>query len=102
MLTWVGDDGLLTSDVADDVAERVAVLAALSRLSEGDREVLILVAWFGLSPAQAAQVLGCTTATYFVRIHRARRRLESALASGGEPIATRPAPTTLVPKESVR
>ena len=31
--------------------------------------------------AQAAKVLGCTTAGFAVRLHRARRRFEAALAA---------------------
>lgn len=70
-------------DVGDDVAavvtEREAALQALAGLPEADRELLTLIAWQGLSARQAAQVLGCTTATLTVRLYRARRRLESAL-----------------------
>ena len=75
---WIGD---AVADVADGVTERAAVLAALAKLSEDDRELLTLVAWHGLKPAAAATVVGCSTATYFVRLHRARRRLEDALAA---------------------
>jgi RNA polymerase sigma-70 factor (ECF subfamily) len=68
-----------TGDVAADVTERDAALQALASLSEADRELLTLIAWHGLSARQAARVLGCTTATLTVRLHRARRRLEKAL-----------------------
>ncbi|MFE7761262.1 RNA polymerase sigma factor [Streptomyces sp. NPDC057438] len=70
-----GDAG----DVAADVTEREAALQALASLSDADRELLTLIAWHGLSARQAARVLGCTTATLTVRLHRARRRLEKAL-----------------------
>ncbi|EMF51038.1 sigma-70 family RNA polymerase sigma factor [Streptomyces bottropensis] len=66
-------------DVAADVTEREAALQALASLSDADRELLTLIAWHGLSARQAARVLGCTTATLTVRLHRARRRLEKAL-----------------------
>jgi RNA polymerase sigma-70 factor (ECF subfamily) len=52
---------------------------ALSQLSARDREVLLLVAWEGLDPAQAARVLGCSRNTLAVRLHRARRRLDAVL-----------------------
>jgi RNA polymerase sigma-70 factor, ECF subfamily len=68
-------------DIADGVTERAAVLVALSRLSEDDRELLTLAAWHDLAPSAAARVIGCSTATYFVRLHRARRRLTEALAT---------------------
>ena len=77
---WVTDAELSSPDVADQVAERTAVLTALAALPETDRELLTLVAWHGLKPNEAAQVVGCSTATYFVRLHRARRRLERAMA----------------------
>ena len=54
--------------------------AALQALSERDRDVLMLIAWEGLDPAEAALVLGCSRGAASVRLHRARRRLESALA----------------------
>ncbi|MFF2509627.1 RNA polymerase sigma factor [Streptomyces sp. NPDC058086] len=66
-------------DVAADVTDREAALQALASLSDADRELLTLIAWHGLSPKQAARVLGCTIATLTVRLHRARRRLEKAL-----------------------
>jgi RNA polymerase sigma-70 factor (ECF subfamily) len=80
MLAWAASAHTATSDIADGVTERAAVLRALATLSEADRELLTLVAWHGLSPRDAARVVGCTQAAYFVRLHRARRRLERATA----------------------
>jgi RNA polymerase sigma-70 factor, ECF subfamily len=60
---------------------RGAVGEALAALSERDREVLLLVAWEGLAPARAARVLGIGANTFSVRLYRARRRFERALAS---------------------
>jgi RNA polymerase sigma-70 factor, ECF subfamily len=56
------------------------VLQALSRLSERDREALLLVAWEGLAGDEAAVALGCTAAAFKVRLHRARRRLRTELS----------------------
>jgi RNA polymerase sigma-70 factor (ECF subfamily) len=56
-----------------------ALASAFARLSESDREVLRLVAWEQLSPAAAAQVLGCSQVACRVRFHRARRRLSAEL-----------------------
>ena len=81
MNEWVAGAQSAVGDIADDVAERVAVLTALATLAEPDRELLTLVAWHDLAPKAAAQVIGCSTAAYFVRLHRARRRLEAALAA---------------------
>ena len=89
MNEWVVGAQSAVGDIADDVAERVAVLTALATLAEPDRELLTLVAWHDLAPKAAAQVIGCSTAAYFVRLHRARRRLEAALAAasaGSRPI----------------
>jgi RNA polymerase sigma-70 factor (ECF subfamily) len=52
---------------------------ALGRLSEADREVLMLVAWEGLTAAQGGEVLGCSEGAFAMRLHRARRRLAVAL-----------------------
>jgi len=98
MRIWVDN----AADVADGVTERATVLTALAQLSEDDRELLTLIAWHGLTPAQAARVLGCSTATYFVRLHRARRRLQHALDAGTEAAPPRSATTPPVLKESTR
>ncbi|MFF4893639.1 RNA polymerase sigma factor [Micromonospora chersina] len=74
---WVAE---ADADIADGVAERAAMLAALAGLGEDDREALTLTAWQGLSAKAAARVVGCSTATFFVRLHRARRRLEQAMS----------------------
>jgi RNA polymerase sigma-70 factor (ECF subfamily) len=59
-----------------DVAEGGGpLLASLDRLQPNDREVLALVYWDGLTAAEAATVLGCSTSTLRVRLHRARKRL---------------------------
>lgn len=76
-----------TPDPADDVAERAALFEALASLSDDDREVLLLTAWEGLDASEAAQVVGCSTSTFSVRLHRARRRLEQALALHDEEVA---------------
>ena len=52
---------------------------ALAALDENDQELLILVAWDGLSPSQAAVVLGCTAVAARTRLHRARKRLAAQL-----------------------
>jgi RNA polymerase sigma-70 factor, ECF subfamily len=58
---------------------RPPVIQALGRLSRGDREILLLVAWDGLSTREAAATLGCSTTGAKVRLHRARRRLRAQL-----------------------
>jgi RNA polymerase sigma factor (sigma-70 family) len=63
----------------ESVTESEVVRAALARLSERDREALMLVAWHGLSGRRAARAAGCTRAAFDVRLHRARRRLAALL-----------------------
>lgn len=56
---------------------------ALASLSESDRELLLLLAWEGLSNEEAARVLEIGSRALRVRLHRARRRLADALAREG-------------------
>lgn len=81
MSAWLSAAAFTVADIAEEVADRIAVLTALATLTESDRELLTLVAWHDLPPKSAARVIGCSTAAYFVRLHRARRRLEHALAA---------------------
>ncbi len=74
------------ASAAHEHVERGALRGALERLSDPDRELLLLIAWEGLSPTEAASVLELSPATVRVRLYRARRRLTVALArEGGEP-----------------
>jgi RNA polymerase sigma-70 factor (ECF subfamily) len=68
----------------------VPLAAALAQLSEDDRELLLLIAWDGLSPGEAATALGIKPATARVRLMRARRRLTQALARERSDPATCP------------
>ncbi len=54
--------------------------AALAKLNERDREVLVLLATQDISASQAAQVLGLSDAALRQRLARARRRLAAELA----------------------
>lgn len=65
-------------DLGAGVADR-SLARALAELSEGDRELLLLITWESLKPEQTAQALGCSRRTLAVRLHRARRRLAAAL-----------------------
>lgn len=65
----------------DVLDRRDPVVRALAQLPARDRELLMLVAWEGMEPAQLARVLGVSRGTANVRLHRARRRLATALAT---------------------
>jgi RNA polymerase sigma-70 factor (ECF subfamily) len=81
------DGGDATADPVTALADRDEALAAFATLGERDREVLRLVAWDGLSSAEAAEVLDVTRFAFAVRLHRARRRLERALDPEPNPAA---------------
>jgi RNA polymerase sigma-70 factor, ECF subfamily len=58
------------------------VLAALRTLRPGDREILRLAAWDGLSNSELAVAVGCTENAATIRLHRARKRLAEQLQKG--------------------
>lgn len=52
---------------------------ALGRLSNREREALMLTAWEGLDGVRAAAVLNISPIAFRVRLHRAKRRLAEEL-----------------------
>jgi len=91
------------SSVADQALESLAVdpldghsgvdaalMAVLRTLGETDREALLLVAWEDLTPALAAASLGISQAAFRVRLYRARRRCQRALATSAARSAQSP------------
>ena len=84
-LTAAAAPGPQPPDHAERVGDDEIVRLALGRLSEPQRETLMLVAWDGLSGARAAQASGCSRAAFAVRLHRARRRLAAELDELGSP-----------------
>jgi len=79
----------LTQRLRDDLRQQLpiqrpedggALLEALAGLGEADREVLMLIGWEELTPAQAARALGISPLAARTRLHRARRRLRAQLA----------------------
>jgi len=70
----------------------VDVRAAMATLSGLDQEILSLVGWEQLSLKKAAVVLGCTSTTAAVRLHRARRRLAAAMSKATSPSTVVPGP----------
>lgn len=84
-------DRVTPRDVTDDGPETVIVrreadrevIDALARLSDSDRQVLLLSAWEGLSHASIGEIVGCSAHAVDQRIHRAVRRLGNQLAAPG-------------------
>jgi RNA polymerase sigma factor (sigma-70 family) len=58
-------------------ADHSALYDALGRLSESDREALLLTYWEGLEPERAAAVLEISRDALNQRVHRARERLRA-------------------------
>jgi RNA polymerase sigma-70 factor (ECF subfamily) len=56
---------------------------ALARMTDEDRELLMLAAWEGLNSTQLAYVLGCSSTAARVRLHRARSRLNAEMKGLG-------------------
>lgn len=56
-----------------------ALRAALAALPEVERELVLLVAWEGLSPTEAAAVVAVPAGTARTRLFRARSRLRESL-----------------------
>ena len=80
----LGPEAPAAEDQLASVDEREVLRSVLAGLSETDREVLLLTAWDDLDRSQVAKALGCTRANVAVRLFRARRRLEAALAAADE------------------
>lgn len=82
-----------TPDLTDAVDTSLSIHAALQRLNESDREILLLHAWEGLDPAEIAQVLDISANNARVKLHRARTHLDQILSS-----STTASVTTLSPR----
>jgi RNA polymerase sigma-70 factor (ECF subfamily) len=77
-------------EVVDGFADRVAaevsaagargaLATAMGRLTPADRDVLLLVAWSGLSYEEVAETLGIKVGTVRSRLHRARTQVRRSL-----------------------
>ncbi|MBN8881614.1 MAG: sigma-70 family RNA polymerase sigma factor [Salana multivorans] len=74
-----------TAPGAEAVAlERQTLLRGLATLAPKEREALLLVTWDGLTTAEAADVAGCSTSAFAMRLQRARRRLAAAVDDEGD------------------
>jgi RNA polymerase sigma factor (sigma-70 family) len=67
-------------DRLDSAGRAPALMAAITALPPAERDVLLLVAWEQLTPAQAALALGIPAGTARSRLHRARAALRLVLA----------------------
>ena len=76
----------LAEDFGDRSAERVTaeqlrprLAAVLDALPSQDRELLLLIAWAGLSYEESAQALGITTSAVRSRLNRVRVKTRTDL-----------------------
>ncbi|HWM72110.1 MAG TPA: RNA polymerase sigma factor [Nocardioides sp.] len=100
-LGLLGDAALSAEDAGLLATDRVAALATLADLPEQQREALLLVAWDGLTPEQAAEVMGVRPGTFRVRTHRARDALQRALELAEPPSLLSPVSLQHLPKGGI-
>ncbi|GAB2848912.1 RNA polymerase sigma factor [Actinocorallia aurea] len=79
------DDGVVSR--VDARGQQRALAGALARLSRGERDVLLLIAWGGLSYDEVAGTLGIAIGTVRSRLHRGRAKVRAALG-GADPTAS--------------
>jgi RNA polymerase sigma factor (sigma-70 family) len=90
---------LLDADDIERLEERIhadetapAVMDAIGRLKPKAREALLLVGVDGLTPNEAAGVLGITAANFRMRLTAARRALAKSLPAAGRATSSRGGP----------
>jgi RNA polymerase sigma factor (sigma-70 family) len=69
----------------DAAAQAASARTAMARLPARQREALLLIGEDGLTPAEAARVLGVSGATFRVRLARARRAVRAAMEPAAAP-----------------
>jgi RNA polymerase sigma-70 factor (ECF subfamily) len=74
-----GTDGS-SGDAFAAALDRDELRSALERLAPAHRQVIALRFYDDLDPDEAATVLGCSRATFAVRLHRAIAALRGAMA----------------------
>jgi len=84
LLFTASEDDAVASAI-DAARQRPALEAALARLSAGEREVIELVAYDGLSPSEVAEALNLTPNAVRLRLSRARHHLRQILEPSLEP-----------------
>jgi RNA polymerase sigma-70 factor (ECF subfamily) len=84
------DDVARLQERIDAAAQARELYAALAGLPDAERAVFELHALDGLTPGEAARVLGIRPVTARVRLHRARTALRTRLAEPDTPAITRP------------
>jgi RNA polymerase sigma-70 factor (ECF subfamily) len=63
----------------DSALQRDTIHLALKKLSDGDREIITLRFFEGLSSPEVSEVLGCSVDNVYLRLHRALGRMRKHL-----------------------
>jgi len=71
--TATSDQIALESELAREIESRI------QKLKPPFRAAIVLTAFQGLSPGEAAEVEGCTAKTFYWRLHQARTQLKQEL-----------------------
>jgi len=79
---WFSGEEPITGLELREGAARERVQSSLDRLNEGERLVLVLYEFEGLSGEEIARIAGCPLATVWRRLHYARRRFTEFLGVG--------------------
>jgi DNA-directed RNA polymerase specialized sigma24 family protein len=75
-LRFLSEAAASSDDAGVLSVERDEALRRLMALTENEREAVLLVAWDGLEPEQAARVARVRPGAFRARLHRARKALE--------------------------
>jgi RNA polymerase sigma-70 factor (ECF subfamily) len=78
----VAEQTIISVENPDDSVRLNELRRALGRLSEDQREALILVGASGMSYEEAAEICKCATGTIKSRVSRARKQLEAIMDDG--------------------
>ncbi|MDH3731260.1 MAG: RNA polymerase sigma factor [Acidimicrobiia bacterium] len=94
---WLDDEAATARVDSERMAPHIA--AALLGLSKRTRDVVVLIAWEGLSYDETAEALGIRAGTVRSRLFQARRRLRDSLEPFGQYLGENPPRAPGVPTE---
>ncbi len=66
--------------VEQPTSESNSLAVCIKQLKEDDAEIIRLSCWEGLSPKELAEVYKCSTNAIYIKLHRAKERLQQKLA----------------------
>lgn len=86
--SWVEDIGERTAVTVDAQVLAGELAATVAGLRPEERDVLLLVAWAHLTPAEIAEVLGVPVVTVRSWLHRARAKVRDQMTERGQRLKT--------------